>query len=328
MGVRTMTRQWKTWTAGLVAGLMLSPALRAQPPAIPAAPAAPAAAAALPAPAAPQNLWSFLCLSPEQKAACKAKFCNSALGKLVSSMTGPLQLYSGGLIGNFCPTTPTKEDLAQPADSAGGAAARIKQQEAAAKKRREDVRYLGTVDCRRFPEAEAALIGSLRGDTNECVRYEAALALRRGCCCTKPVVEALKATVSGSAKDYPAETSPRVLEAAREALERCQASGQPAPEPVPPEKPQPPEAPARPDQTAIQLTNYVPRIEPVPSVPAALTVAPASGHSLAEIWSRTESPRVPQLAGAVEAQPVKAAPVRPARSRDLFTVLRSTLGGS
>src|SRR5581483_5336257 len=101
---------------------------RAQAPAVPAVPAAPAAAApaVAAAPAAPQNLWSFLCMTPDQKAACKDKFCKSALGKMVTSMSGPVGMYSGGLIGNCCPPGPTKDDLAQPADSATGAAARIK----------------------------------------------------------------------------------------------------------------------------------------------------------------------------------------------------------
>ena len=113
-------------------------------------------------------------------------------------------------------------DLAAPADSPEGAAARIQASELDAKKRRATIRYLGTVDCRYWPEAEAALITGLRSDPNECVRYEAALALTNGCCCTKSIIDALVLCVSGSTKDnHPAETSQRVRNQAGVALERC-----------------------------------------------------------------------------------------------------------
>ena len=61
-------------------------------------------------------------------------------------------------------------------------------------------------------------INGLRGDRNECVRLEAALALGRGCCCSRPVLEALVRTVSGDDRDgFPTERSPRVLAAAQQA---------------------------------------------------------------------------------------------------------------
>jgi hypothetical protein len=88
--------------------------------------------------------------------------------------------------------------------------------------RRLDVRYLGTVDCRYWPEAEEALINALRADRNECVRLEAAWSLNRGCCCTRKTIEALAITVSGSERDgNPPEVSPRVRAAAHEALTNC-----------------------------------------------------------------------------------------------------------
>src|SRR5207302_6302538 len=109
-------------------------------------------------------------------------------------------------------------------DSAEGSAAQIKKSEAEAKARREAIRYLGTVDCNYWPNAKAALISGLRGDPNECVRYEAALALLRGCCCNKMIMEALKHSANGSDKDgFPAEDSWRVREAASEALAHCAA---------------------------------------------------------------------------------------------------------
>src|SRR5262249_53825978 len=103
--------------------------------------------------------------------------------------------------------------------------AQIKADEAAAKKRRAAVRYLGTVDCNYWPEAQEALINALRADRNECVRLEAAWALGRGCCCNNATMQALKLTVEGSTEDgNPAEDSERVRAAAHFALEHCLAS--------------------------------------------------------------------------------------------------------
>ncbi len=170
----------------------LSSRLPAQLPGVPTAPAVPGAAPAAAAPA--NNLWSFLCPTPAQTAACKQKLCASPLVQFFGSALAPARALSGGLMPTCCPPV-NPADLAAPADSPEGAAARIKEREAQAKKRRADVRYLGTVDCRRYPEAEAALVGALRGDENECVRWEAALALGRGCCCTRKVLQALVDTV-------------------------------------------------------------------------------------------------------------------------------------
>jgi hypothetical protein len=208
-------------------------------PAVPVVPAVPAAAAPAAAAAGGGNIWSKICLTDEQKAKCKAHLCASPLVQLLGGMLAPARAFSGGLMKPICPgpLTPNPADLAKPADSAEGAAAKIKQDEANAKARRAAVRYLGTVDCRRYPEAEAALIASLRGDANECVRLEAALAFRNGCCCSKKVIEALTAAVSGEKTADPAETSPRVRCVAAEALERCLASVCDTDKPKPPEKP-------------------------------------------------------------------------------------------
>ena len=68
------------------------------------------------------------------------------------------------LIPPLCPpNTPTKEELE--AKGAVGAAAAIQADEAGAAQRRAAVRYLGTVDCHYWPEAEDALIGALRTET-------------------------------------------------------------------------------------------------------------------------------------------------------------------
>lgn len=153
---------------------------------------------------------------------CKRKLCAMPLGNMLNSMTQPMSAMSGGIIPNFCPTTPTAEDLAKP--GVEGASAQAKKDAAEAKARRASVRYLGTLDCRYYPEAEGALIAALRTDGVECVRFEAALVLGKGCCCSKKVIEALTHAVSCSEKDgNPAERSDRVRFAACLALERCLA---------------------------------------------------------------------------------------------------------
>ena len=221
---------------GMIACLALTPAAWAQAPAIPGAPAAPAGIAA-PTGAAPPaggggNLWSFFCLTPEQKANCKNCFCNSPLGQMASGFAGPMAAMSGGLMPNWCMQNSLANDLKKPADSPGGAAAQVKKDEAEAQERAA-VAYLGTVDCERWPEAVEALKNALRKDRSECVRFAAALALRRGCCCNNEIIEALKNCVLGEAKTdpNPVERSERVRNAAAEALSRC-VTVQPADRPA------------------------------------------------------------------------------------------------
>src|SRR5439155_15241749 len=102
-----------------------------------------------------------------------------------------------------------------------------------------------------------ALILALRKDANECVRWEAAMALGNGCCCTRATIEALtisvygvdkdKFTVAGNFRDdAPVETSERVKAAAIMALQHCLSCYSTTATP-PPEKPEkagpPPEKP-------------------------------------------------------------------------------------
>lgn len=227
----------------------------------PRPPAAGEAAGAVPA-AAPCNIWSFLLPTQQQKQALCTCICASPLGQMVNSMLKPASLFSGGLVPTICPgpNRPNPADLAKPADSAEGAAARIKQSEADAKARRAAVRYLGTVDCKRFPEAETALVNALLADTSECVRLEAALALGNGCCCTKQTVKALMQVVSGNTDNEPPEMSERVRSAAAVALEGClERCGECGQEPPPrPEAPAPPERPS---------PDGVPPVETIPTQP-------------------------------------------------------------
>jgi hypothetical protein len=150
---------------------------------------------------------------------------------------GPVSGLSGGLISNCCVANAIEQGLTMPADSAVGAAALIKKDEAAAQARRAAVRYLGTVDCNWWPEAEEALKNALLKDRNECVRLEAALALQKGCCCRIGIIKALTECISGTS--MPPENSERVKMAAAVALSRCCGAVEPAsvePVPVPLEK--------------------------------------------------------------------------------------------
>jgi len=242
--------------------------LWAQIPAGAAVPGAAAPAAAAPA-AAPASIWSFLCPDPAKVAACKAKFCASPLGTLVNGMLAPASAMSGGII-NCCPlNAPIAADLALSSDSPAGAAAQIKADEAGAKKRREAVRYLGTVDCHYWPEAQKALINALRADRNECVRLEAAWALGRGCCCTKDTIVALSITVAGSDRDgNPSENCERVKTAAAASLSHCLAcladSVPLSLEPPPMQKELQKEGPPRIEKLPATPVSYYEQVEKLP----------------------------------------------------------------
>lgn len=190
-----------------------------------APPAAAAAGAAAPAAAAAPGFFKKCCMALEE---CKRKLCKTPAGQMLNSMTMPLSAATGGIIPSFCPAMPSAADLLK--SGVDGAAANAKKDALEAKERVKAVRYLGTLDCRYYPEAEIALIAALRMDRIECVRWEAALVLGRGCCCTKKVMDALEICVSGSERDgSPAERSERVREAAFFALNHCVACYREAP---------------------------------------------------------------------------------------------------
>jgi hypothetical protein len=186
--------------------------------------ATPAATGATGATGGPSNIWSFFMKTPAQKAQIKACICGSPIGQFLNNMMMPAGLMTGGMLGPFCPgpNTPNPADMGQSPTSAQGAAAKIKAEEAQAKAKIAALEYLGTVDCRYYPEAEAALIAGLRAEKNECVRLAAAKALASGCCCSAKIVKALTICVDCSTKDgFPAEASELVRAYAYVALERC-----------------------------------------------------------------------------------------------------------
>ncbi len=126
--------------------------------------------------------------------------------------------------------TPTKEDIARMIADGGHApaeilAAKIKMDEAQARPRQAAVRYLASVDCHYYPEAETGLIAALRADRCESVRYEAAQAMASCRGTTSGMLEALNVSSMGTETDgNPAETSERVRAAARNALNHALAS--------------------------------------------------------------------------------------------------------
>ncbi len=224
-------RTWKKTCAGLALFAGLTPALFAQAPAIPGAPpgAAGAAAAAAPQAAAGPNIFNMLCIPEDKIAKCKDCVCKIPLLRGMINGVGGVAGMAGLMPGPICPdpileAAKGKDAAAAAQGDAAAAAAKIKAIEADAKARRAALRYLGTVDCRYFPEAEEALVVGLRRDPIECVRWEAAMALGNGCCCTKKVMQALVDALSSNPKDgAPPESSERVRAAAHAALNGCLA---------------------------------------------------------------------------------------------------------
>jgi hypothetical protein len=228
--------------------------------ATPAIPATSTAASSAGSGAAPQKtIFGCLGLTKANIKGCRDALCASQLGQMMNGMMMPLSGLTGGVIPTFCPPVLNAAALADqaaltggPAGSAGvmAAAAAAQADVAGAGARIAAIEYLATLDCHYWPEAEAGLIGRLRGDRVECVRFAAARALGTGCCCTKKTVAALEIVVNGGDKDgFPSENSPRVRAAAFAALDRCvQRFPIDASDPVPPESPElspatPPEPP-------------------------------------------------------------------------------------
>lgn len=184
-----------------------------------------------------QNIWSKLLPSAEQVKKCKDKFCDCCVGKLLSNMLLPLSLMTGGCIKPCCPPIPAK-DAKKSSASAQGACAKIAADNQEAFARRDAVRCLARVDCNWWPETELALINALRADKNECVRFEAALVIGNGCCCTKKMIEALTICINASSKDgNPPENSQRVRMQALTSLQHCLSCYKEKTEPVRPEFP-------------------------------------------------------------------------------------------
>jgi hypothetical protein len=225
----------------------------------------------------------------------------SGFGQMAKSLLAPLRLATGNLLPPIGAEVVTRNDVARMMADGGYApaeivAAKIKLEEAQAKSRRAAVRYLATVNCHYYPEAETGLIAALRCDRNECVRLEAALALGTCHCLTSRIVDALSVSVLGSETDgNPSEISARVRSAAQNALNRCLAHGicVPVPGPQilpPPDWSAPLPAPYEPPPVMVQPTNYGVPMMPDSISPAALEYERNRAESISAYPPNTSLP--------------------------------------
>lgn len=204
---------------------------------------------------------------------------------------GAVELHASKPVGMAPGATPKPPPPPPPGVAA---AAMIKKEKGQAKIRREAVAYLAGLDCRYYPEAEAALIASLRADRDECVRWEAAKALMSGCCCTPAVTKALTVCVTGSCEDgNPSERSTRVRRTALAALQKCQ---QCSPSAAPAARPEAPLGSDTPEQATVPVSYNMPATYPVATPTASpsaldlidnLAAPPESGGSLMDLWRRS-----------------------------------------
>ena len=208
---RTLMKNFLWFVAGLgaiiLAGL-LSDSASAQVPA--------AGAAVVP----PTTLWSFLGI-PQGANKLKDATANRRGNRPDAERTDPLRRLADPK--NLDPEMPKSVQ----------AAAKIKQQEDLAPQKIKAIKYLATMGCGCYQKmgVREALVESLDDCTEE-VRYEAATALANvaGCrcdkcgnsCCNAKVMNKLKELAEGTdERCCPKETSDRVRQAAREALNAC-----------------------------------------------------------------------------------------------------------
>lgn len=355
-------RQRTSFGWGLLVLAVMNVGLKAQIPGIPSVPGVPSApgyppTTTLPSSvAAPSNIWSFFCPTSAQLAAWKKGFCGTGIGTMFSAMLSPVSLYTGGLMGECCPPGSYPPGPPPVPGSPEDTADKIKADEAAAKARRAAMRYLGTVDCHYWPEAEKALITGLRTDKNDCVRWEAAHSLGNGCCCTRKTIAALKLVVEGSEADgNPAETSIWVKGEALASLQHCICCFRDKPAEVPKEKAGPTAA-ATPDVLPAYYYNLndIPRDRFVADASQVIAQASAAGlkpgtaalqpgaQSVSHILAKAADPKAfPRPAAPLEPpleepptgrlQPVAAGTAAPPAAprpgtRDLYTILKERWG--
>lgn len=188
---------------------------------------------------------------------------------------------------------PTLDFARSPAqdDPAVAAAAKIQGDQAAAATRWAAVRFLGTVDPRSYPEAEAALIEALRTDRVEAVRVEAVRSLARLGTSSPAVLAALNEVLAGKEQEgQRSETSERVATAALEALrtlvQRPAEKKEPAAVLLPPELRQPGGA----DDVRTEAWQHVARRIGAPrseAVPAVLPPPPKAESRPAPVRTRS-----------------------------------------
>jgi len=253
--------------------------------------------------AEPRGFWGNVCWT------CRRThlYCQTSnLGKFFGNAMRPISTMTGGLIPVPCNNhfaAAVELNATQPIGMAPGAvplpppppppsvaaAAQIKAEKAEADLRREAVAYLACLDCRYYPEAESALIASLRADREECVRLEAAKALACGCCCTPAVSKALMICVTGGCEDgNPAERCPAVRQAALVALQRCQQCSDVSAPATPPEAPLSSSGSVE-EAVRVAYVQTGPVHAPTPSPIVALPpIQPEANKSLFDLWRSTK----------------------------------------
>lgn len=292
---------------------------------VPAAPAVPAQAS---------GIVGLVQMAAGAAKKCKAKLCSCPLGQMITNAGKPLNNALGGLLCPPCCPPVKEDDLKKPSTLPDGACAKIMQEELDMPKRRKAIQCLARADCHWWPEAEAALIGGLRADRNECVRLEAAKALAQGCCCTRKTIEALLIVATSSKKDgNPSENSERVKAMALLALQHCLQTYVEEDEPKPPELPKrppekvPPEKPpAAAEWEGLPLPNLA-YYDNLDSVPASETInaakkvvqvaaanppksnakvaGPGGSRNVYQIWVSAQTP--PPAPKAAEPPPLASA---------------------
>jgi hypothetical protein len=200
-------------------------------------------------------------------------FANAALGRSAPLRSALAHLLPPAPAAPPRSDAPTREEIGRMMNDgwcspAEISAAKIKLDEAQAKSRCAAVRYLASVDCHYYPEAELGLVSALRADRVEAVRLEAAQAIGQCRGVTLRMAEALQLTVHGMDSDgNPAETSERVRAAAFHALQRQWTWM------LPPAIEQPPPSYSTPDwwlndPQAMQPAMYLPPVYDAPWTPA------------------------------------------------------------
>jgi hypothetical protein len=190
-------------------------------------------------------------------------------GQVLQRVTRPLSRGVERLLGTHG-TASDPRSGGEVVSAAEAVASRVQAEEAGAAGRQAAVRYLATVDWHHYPEAELALVSALRCDGNESVRWEAARALGRGCCCTKDTLAALTLVVRGGAEDgNPAERSERVKAEAAYSLQVCSGRYRPHIPSTPDALAGPPGLPTQaagvgpgPARVGVELTAYYTRQVP------------------------------------------------------------------
>ena len=215
---------WKKGCLGLALLASLARPVSAQ---IPLTPPSAGGATPLAAPPAtqPTTLCDFLGLSKAQLNACKEYMCKTQLGQLMNNSLMPIGAFTGGILGPCCPPLIMSEQTGR-------------------QRRRRRCPHQAGRGRRQAPPGRRALPGhrrlpllargsgwhrsALRTDRDECVRWEAAMALGSGCCCNKATIRALAIVVSSSDEDgYPSETAERSRRAAARSLRHCLSSTTP-----------------------------------------------------------------------------------------------------